>query len=285
MPYILVSALICWLCLGGAGNAAAPAGGQWLAGDFHTHSYLSDGSHTLEEVASQAFLRFGLDWLANSEHGGQSARDPQGRKLPEPLWRWFTLQDYAYPRVKNLRARYPGKLVLLGLEWNVPGHEHASVGLTADEPQAISDFAYLFDEKEQDASRGPVLVKQSQGHAGALAAVRWLKKHYPRQSYVVFNHPSRQLKYTVADLRDFHDAAPEICFGLEGLPGHQKMDARGGYKRDFGAETGKARTYGGADWLAAKVGGLWDALLGEGRRFFIFANSDFHNPKVDFWPG
>ncbi len=33
------------------------------------------------------------------------------------------------------------------------------------------------------------------------------------------------------------------------------------------------------------VGGLWDALLGEGRNWWLFASSDFHNTDGDFWPG
>ena len=30
---------------------------------------------------------------------------------------------------------------------------------------------------------------------------------------------------------------------------------------------------------------MWDALLGEGRHFWIFADSDFHNTEEEFWPG
>ncbi|MBC2581937.1 hypothetical protein [Clostridium sp. DJ247] len=37
--------------------------------------------------------------------------------------------------------------------------------------------------------------------------------------------------------------------------------------------------------MIAKVGGLWDTLLGEGRHFWTFVNSDFHNNDEDFWPG
>ena len=44
--------------------------------------------------------------------------------------------------------------------------------------------------------------------------------------------------------------------------------------------------------MTARVGGLWDSLLGEGRRFWIVATSDSHahyadqsRPGSDFWPG
>src|SRR4029078_4941910 len=36
------------------------------------------------------------------------------------------------------------------------------------------------------------------------------------------------------------------------------------------------RTYGGCDFMIAKVGGVWDALLGEGRRMWTVGDSDFH---------
>ena len=41
--------------------------------------------------------------------------------------------------------------------------------------------------------------------------------------------------------------------------------------------------------FTAEVGGLWDALLGEGRRWFNYANSDYHTHYTvgddDFYPG
>lgn len=51
------------------------------------------------------------------------------------------------------------------------------------------------------------------------------------------------------------------------------------------------QTYGGTDVKVAELGGMWDALLGEGRRFWNFANPDFHfKTKSDqfssgYWPG
>ena len=44
--------------------------------------------------------------------------------------------------------------------------------------------------------------------------------------------------------------------------------------------------------MTAIVGGFWDSMLGEGRRFWIVATSDSHahyadaaRPGSDFWPG
>jgi hypothetical protein len=46
---------------------------------------------------------------------------------------------------------------------------------------------------------------------------------------------------------------------------------------------------GGYDQMTAEVGGLWDSLLGEGRRWWITATSDSHvhysEGGIDFWPG
>ncbi|MDA8216125.1 MAG: hypothetical protein M0Z94_00755, partial [Dehalococcoidales bacterium] len=92
-------------------------------------------------------------------------------------------------------------------------------------------------------------------------------------------------KYSIADIRDFNNVAPDVAFGLEGMPGHQKAAYRGGFGSNFGDNTYKARTYGGADYMISKVGGLWDALLAEGRHFWTFVNSDFHNTPGDFYPG
>ncbi|HET9959400.1 MAG TPA: hypothetical protein VFQ61_33145, partial [Polyangiaceae bacterium] len=54
-------------------------------------------------------------------------------------------------------------------------------------------------------------------------------------------------------------------------------------------------TYGGTGVYGARIGGVWDALLGEGRNFWFFASSDWHNRGTfgpddrrstqDFYPG
>src|SRR5205085_4873078 len=54
-------------------------------------------------------------------------------------------------------------------------------------------------------------------------------------------------------------------------------------------------TYGGTGVYGAQIGGVWDALLGEGRHWWVFASSDWHNRGMfgpddrrssqDFYPG
>lgn len=258
------------------------SGGKWVAGDFHNHTYLTDGSHSASEVARNAFERFGLDWMANSEHGGYTYRDTGGNYLPMPVPRWVSLKNYSYPTVQSLRKSYSDKLLLQGVEWNVPTHDHASVGIVSDEPIAISDFEYMFDASDSDSSRSNEgLAKANATHSDAVNAVKWLEHNYPKTSYFIINHPSRVFGYSISDIRDFNNAAPDVAFGFEGIPGHQKSAIRGEYPyADY-----RGTTYGGADYMIAKVGGVWDALLGEGRHFYNFINSDFHYNAGDFWPG
>ncbi len=297
--------------------------GTWVAGDFHTHTYLTDGSHTEADVLAHAFggsyssasgivhvPGFGLDWMANSEHGGLGARNSFGLLWTDPLiqpptvflgtpwpapsmYRWQSLRDYSFPIIQAARHLYRDKVIVQAVEWNVPKHEHASVGFVADEPAAVVNFEYACDAADSDTSWGT--LKMNRTHLDAVACVQALQAdaRTRQSSYVLLNHPSRKLLYSAADIRDLNNAGPDVVFGLEGMPGHQKETSRGGYgttglKDASGNDlTYAARTYGGADYMLAHLGGLWDSLLGEGRHFWVFANSDFHSSgaNADFYPG
>ena len=86
--------------------------------------------------------------------------------------------------------------------------------------------------------------------------------------------------------------------GMEGAPGAQGYpygrnvgngDMRGEYTHDPredsypGYKAEHMRPYGGWDWLTATVGGFWDSMLAEGRRFYITANSDAHLASWHTW--
>jgi hypothetical protein len=281
----------------------ALAAGKWMAGDFHNHTFLTDGSNTQADVLSHAF-QYGLDWMANSEHGGAFFRNPEGNPWPADteflgnpsagnMWRWQSLWQYSYPIISAARTTYPDKLIIQAYEWNVPTHEHASVAIVGPGPEHegknIAQHEYVFDGSDQGTTSSNYLGVPykiaANTHEKAVNGAKWLEYKYPFNSYFILNHPSRKLKYTIADIRDFNTAAPTVAIGLEGIPGHQKESDRGGYGSDFGELTYKAHTYGGADYMISQVGGLWDALLGEGRHFYTFTNSDFHATDGDFWPG
>ncbi len=339
------------LSLPGTAGAGEKQEGKWVAGDFHQHTLYTDGSTPFDFVMSKD-NQFGLDWWANSEHGGSSARDGNGKYWDDAsaypvnpikgdlvksgthqaMWRWQELSQFVFPDVLRARATYPDKRVFNGLEWNVPSHEHCSTGIVAKDPSAISAFEYMFDKSDNDLSReGEVTrygalaktngstyavvdgVKKVTGktfpdrHLDAVAGCAWMQKQYRehkiQNGWIVFAHveraglwtPASGGGYNVEHFRDFNNAGPDVCFGFEGAPGHQvepfrglgntvTCDASGACtSRDFGG------TYGGTGYYTAKVGGLWDALLGEGRHWFNFASSDYHSHYSagggDFYPG
>jgi hypothetical protein len=260
---------------------------RWIASDNHNHTVLTDGSFIQDSVLTHAFAEGGLDVFVNSEHGGKYYYDTSGLQIgSSSIPRWYTVAKYSWPKILGQRKKFPDKVIMQGIEWNCPGHEHASVGFVndTDQPSAISDFEYQFDFNDDDTSR-PFLQKQNGYlHSNAITGLKWLQDRYPASSYFFANHPSREAigKYTVADLRDFHNAAPDVCLGFEGMPGHHKDPYRGSYGYTVLPQN---RTWGGADYDIACIGGIWDALLGEGRHFRIIANSDFHSTAPDFWPG
>ncbi len=312
--------------------APTPADGRWITGDIHNHTWLTDGKHVETDVLDHAFAAYGLDYLVNSEHGGAFQHDPMGNlwndgqagktvqllgdvvtvkendKDVAAMWRWQSLRDFSYPLLfggkdgygdeqPGLQSQYPNQTLIQGLEWNVPTHEHASVGIVgAKDGQAISDFEYQFDGSDKDTSNTS-LQKKNATADDAIAAGVFLQQQYGSAAYVVINHPSRKQLFSAANFRAMNDAAPQTFVGLEGLPGHQKESSRGGYGTSFytdkdnknldAEKTARARTYGGADIMLAKVGGLMDSLWGEGRRFWVFVNSDFHSAAddADFYPG
>ena len=88
---------------------------------------------------------------------------------------------------------------------------------------------------------------------------------------------------------------------MEGAPGHQAgtlaRTVRRSANRPASGRLSRSlrRAAPNVGWLRPDdrvVGGLWDSMLGEGRRFWIVATSDSHahyadsaRPGSDFWPG
>jgi hypothetical protein len=147
------------------------------------------------------------------------------------------------------------------------------------------------------------------GHVKTTEAIRWMAANHPNGSYYVPAHlerpgpfnPLGNNGYNVEHLRNFNNAGPNVAFGFETQPGHGASSDRGEYlpKRQTinGVLTDSVggTTYGGTGVYGALVGGVWDALLGEGRNFWFFASSDWHNRGIfgaddrrstqDFEPG
>lgn len=149
------------------------------------------------------------------------------------------------------------------------------------------------------------------GHNKTLEALKWMNAFHPNTSYYVPAHleragpfnPNGNNGFNVEHLRNMNNVAPKISFGFESQPGHGASDQRGEYsigRNNFGTGVGQVdsaggTTFGGTGVYAAQLGGVWDALLGEGRNWWFFASSDWHNrgsfgaddrrTSQDFYPG
>jgi hypothetical protein len=191
---------------------------------------------------------------------------------------------------------------------------------------ALAEFEYRFDRSDTDRSgkggtpgtpesgiwKGKVVVPGgtgtgTAGHAKALSSVQWMQTNFPLDSYYLPAHveragvfdPNGNRGFNVEHFRDFNNAGPTVSFGFETQPGHQASNNRGEYRLNFGGpgiNSVGITTYGGTGIYGAQIGGVWDAMLGEGRNWFFFASSDWHNRGLfnslnlagstnDFYPG
>jgi len=197
-----------------------------------------------------------------------------------------------------------------------------------------AQYEYCFDRRDTDTSRGAenlwdcsvagttstdaldttarkitgtnASATADLGHRKTLEGIKWMKEKAPTTSYFVPAHPERAGKYdsvgnrgfNIEHFRNFNNTAPKIAFGFESMPGHQASSNRGEYRAGFGGvgiDSVGVGTFGGTGIYAARVGGVWDALLGEGRGWWFFASSDYHNRGLfgpdqlestqDFYPG
>ena len=298
-PRLLWSGVLC-AAAAALALAAPPADREWLAGDSHIHSHWSTGydyrtvpptpikgRDALYSTPRNAAMarQFGLRWMVTTDHGG-----PYHSKVNlEQAYRELTLSRELVPEV----------LQFYGLELNMPGMDHHTliVPRSEDEASVLYEIENRFDANE-DWALPPDPRRQSAGlRRQALAHMQGLD----RLPILFANHPSRSAaairrygRDEPWELRENNDLAPDVYRGMEGAPGHQAATLtdrnRSVYRGSYGNPG--AQTLGGFDQMTAIVGGLWDALLGEGRRFWIVASSDSHfhytepvRAGSDFWPG
>ncbi len=291
--------------------------GRWIYGDMHVHSTASDGHNLMTTVLDKAFNDYGASYITSTDHSGFNAYkindalvrttvDGQLILNPAPEEEVHS-HDYAkenypddkaeverselintlYGHVNQYRQRLnTSQYLLQGMEWTIPyTKEHATL-LILDDGNLDSLAAF-----HQQYAKGNGNSKELEDN---LNAVKELEHNHNGKAIFAFNHPSRSHKVKIEDIRQFHNAAPTAFIGMEGAPGHQRNEeSRGSYDetdpiimdeyQDYGIAY-FGQTYGGFDYMTARLGGVWDALLSEGRHFSIISQSDFHSQTKDFWP-
>jgi hypothetical protein len=291
-------------------------------------------------TAAAGGTNFDLDWFTLGNHGGSGNRDcrfsdtsanipgdttttwsetlgktidgititslkgtPNGTGANAAMWRWQSIKEIEYPTIVNRSSMY-NKVLVEGLEWIVPGHEHTDVAVIAGQnprgsgnADKMAEFEYRFDRADTDAI-GPVDAKNNPvwagkdnvnnsgtaGHGKAVSGIQWLQANYPLTSYAIPTHSERQgpfnptstAGYNIEHFRDFNNAGPTVAFGIES-PGHMAQGSTSGGSGSYTTTAVGGGTYGMAGVYTAKVGGLWDGLLGEGRNTFVYVSSDWHN--------
>jgi hypothetical protein len=268
----------------------------WLAGDHHVHSEWSVGwdntknppapiraGDAIYPITKNAEMgkKYGLSWMVATDHGG-----PNHSKVN---------LEQAYPELLKARQAVPEVLQFWGMEFDTPAADHSSLIIphNADESKTLYDIESKFNKRDPhpaDPNRDT--------ETNMINALKYMKDL--KEPPVLFaNHPARSAsgvgvwgQDTPQEFRNWNDTASNVSVGMEGAPGHQagamKPDgsvnpsgSRGGY--------GAAPTMGGFDQMTAKVGGLWDSMLGEGRHWWITSTSDSHrnwrDGGSDFWSG
>jgi hypothetical protein len=268
---------------------------QWLAGDHHIHSRFSVGwDRTVDPPAAiiggdaiypipmNALMakHYGLSWMVSTDHGG-------------PLHSKVNLEQ-AYPELLRSRLVIPEVIQFYGMEFDTPGADHSSLII----PHTHDEVDRLYEVESQFAKNEPHPADASWDAEPRMLDALAVMNKFVAKPVVIANHPSRSARgmgeYGLDDpgeFRDWNNAAPEIAVGMAGAPGHQaitlnrdgsvRQRSRGGY--------GNHPTMGGFDQMTARLGGFWDSMLGEGRHWWITANSDSHvnwrEGGADFWPG
>ncbi|SCF16106.1 hypothetical protein GA0070607_6290 [Micromonospora coriariae] len=261
----------------------------WRAGDHHVHSEYSGefdttkspvvfhkGADAVYPIVTNAIMakNFGLTWAMCTDHGG-----PTHSKVNI---------EQAYPDLLRSRKLVPEVLQFWGMEFDAPSLDHHTLMI----PRHDDEAKQLFELESRFAKYDAFPTDPGRDTEAKMVEFLKVARGMPHKPLVIAHHASRSApglgvygQDTPREFRNGNNAAPDIYIGFEGAPGHQAGPLNGGARGGYGNHP----TYGGFDQMTARVGGLWDSLLGEGRRWWITATSDSHvhwtRGGSDFWPG
>ncbi len=282
--------------------------GKWMTGEYHLHTIQSNDASeqfmNIENLLNVAFredmdtlsretktdnIKYGgsFDYIMFADHLRNSPRSVYGEEELTARWEAIYNQQKEIENLKK-QGKYEDKIVYSGFEWDMMGLDHASVAIIGEDSQVpyegIHQFEWLFsydtkDEVFNDNEKSKYGERQNDKNSveDSYNAIQWLSENYPN-SFVLPNHPSRHNngddvvdlgEVTIEHLRKLNDIDENIVFGFEGMPGNQ-MAGEGS------CELPQDDIRAGGDEMISVTGGVWDSLLSEGRRFYNFANSDFH---------
>ncbi len=268
---------------------------RWLAGDHHIHSRFSVGWDTLTTPPSpilggdaiypiptnaEMARDHGLEWMVSTDHGG-----PNHSRVNA---------EYAYPELLESREAVPEVVQFYGMEFDTPGADHSSMIV----PHSHEERDQLRSIESRYSRNEPWPADPTWNTESRMLEALVFLRDMDREPVVIANHPSRSARglgeyglYGPEEFRAWNDTAPRVAVGMAGAPGHQAVTLADDGTIDDGPRGGYSRhpTMGGFDQMTAVLGGFWDSMLGEGRRWWITANSDSHihwrEGGVDFWPG
>ncbi|MDH3035217.1 phosphoesterase [Streptomyces sp. TRM75561] len=276
-----------------AGDNRRHGGGSrgrvWRAGDHHVHSEYSGsydtstnpptfrkGADAVYPIVTNVIMakHFGLTWAMCTDHGG-----PTHSKVN---------LEQAYPDLLLSRQLVPDVLQFWGMEFDAPALDHHTLMI----PHHKDEAQQLYELESRFAKRDAFPADPGRDTEAKMIEFLKAAKDMRNKPLVIAHHASRSAtglgvygQDTPREFRNGNNVAPDIYVGFEGAPGHQAGPLNGGARGGYG----NYPTHGGFDQMTARVGGLWDALLGEGRRWWITATSDSHvhwtRGGSDFWPG
>jgi hypothetical protein len=314
-PYTGVPPTTTWTNTIGAANLKGLNGGVGGNGNMWRWQSIQEYQYPLLEYLARLKelpLFIGVESVvAGHEHSstsvitGQMPASTKGAKLPNtpgytPLGNATAMAQWEYCFDRNDSDTSRGNLAVggtTGNNWNCS----VTGSLNAADPSWNATAQKLIPA----GGTGTGL----RGHLKTVEAVKWMAENHPMGSYYVPAHleragpfnPNGNNGFNIEHLRNFNNAAPNTAFGFETQPGHGASSDRGEYspkRNNIGGvlvDSVGGTTYGGTGVYGAQVGGVWDALLGEGRNFWFFASSDWHNRGIfgpddrrstqDFFPG